>query len=549
MFRNGELQAGMLDGFVAYDPVSGEVQRKVANRIPRVSSFQCNASRATLSYLMTYSTVFTDNKGTAVRKFITRSTCGTGMFPANGMVYSTTNYCGCHTMLRGHMALASELPGEPTPDRKRLQTGMAADFADPTLWPKPDEWPAFMGGSERHCTTKGSLGKNLKLLWQVRVTEGQRFPDSSLVGDWLENDQNPGPALPPIVAEGLVVIATPESHTLHAFEAATGKPTWKFVAGGRVGTPTLYGGLCLFGSHDGWVYALRATDGRLAWRFLAAHNQRKMSAYSQLESPWPVASTVTILDGAAFVAAGRHPQADGGIQVYRLDPVSGNVHWKSVWTGPATDPLGDTGNSVINDVLVSDGKLLYLKALALNPATGQFGERVRRKGSRSDVLIFADKSEVPVARYPASRWGLITASPVGFGGNLNATHWALAGGKAYAHRAGVWNNPLQTKYLSCWADTVFSLDATKEKPVWLNDATRDSNRGKAEVNALVVAGDKVLVAGRDLARGYVEMFDAADGAKMGALDLPLPPVEKGLAVAYGRLYVSLRDGTLVCFGD
>ena len=58
--------------------------------------------------------------------------------------------------------------------------------------------------------------------------------------------------------------------------AATG--WWRVIrvvspvtAGGRIDTPpTIADGLCLFGSHDGWVYCLRAADGRLAWRFRAA---------------------------------------------------------------------------------------------------------------------------------------------------------------------------------------------------------------------------------------------------------------------------------------
>ena len=54
----------------------------------------------------------------------------------------------------------------------------------------------------------------------------------------------------------------------HALDATDGHSLWAFTAGGRVDSPpTMVRGLVLFGSADGWVYALREADGVLAWRF------------------------------------------------------------------------------------------------------------------------------------------------------------------------------------------------------------------------------------------------------------------------------------------
>lgn len=86
-------------------------------------------------------------------------------------------------------------------------------------------------------------------------------------------------------------------------------------------------GLCLFGCHDGWVYALRIPDGSLAWRFLAAPYERKIVAYSQLESSWPVYGVV-IHQGHICASAGLHPEAGGGIYVYGLEPKTGRLLWK-----------------------------------------------------------------------------------------------------------------------------------------------------------------------------------------------------------------------------
>ena len=67
------------------------------------------------------------------------------------------------------------------------------------------------------------------------------------------------------------------------------------IAGGRVDSPpTFHQGRLLFGSHDGWVYCLRAADGALIWRFRALPD-RLMCAYGQVESAWPVCGFAVII--------------------------------------------------------------------------------------------------------------------------------------------------------------------------------------------------------------------------------------------------------------
>ena len=47
-------------------------------------------------------------------------------------------------------------------------------------------------------------------------------------------------------------------------DAAGGKPVWQFTAGGRVDSPpTIHNGCAIFGSADGQVYCVRASDGVL----------------------------------------------------------------------------------------------------------------------------------------------------------------------------------------------------------------------------------------------------------------------------------------------
>ncbi|KPK42504.1 MAG: hypothetical protein AMK72_14280, partial [Planctomycetes bacterium SM23_25] len=113
-----------------------------------------------------------------------------------------------------------------------------------------------------------------------------------------------------------------------ALDAGTGRMRWDFTPDGRVDTPpTLAGGLCLLGTRSGTVYALDAKDGQLAWRLRVAPEDERIVAFGQLESPWPAAGSVLVVGDTAYVAAGRHPCAYGGIRILALDTATGAVKW------------------------------------------------------------------------------------------------------------------------------------------------------------------------------------------------------------------------------
>ena len=59
----------------------------------------------------------------------------------------------------------------------------------------------------------------------------------------------------PVIADGKVFVAAVDTHTVHASDAATGKPVWDCVADGRIDSPpTILANRVLFGSRDGSVY-------------------------------------------------------------------------------------------------------------------------------------------------------------------------------------------------------------------------------------------------------------------------------------------------------
>jgi outer membrane protein assembly factor BamB len=288
-----------------------------------------------------------------------RGSCRLGIMPANGMTYVPTDqcYCSAGVKLLGFNALiGAKDPGPADPPEKRLQKGPAYALSLPlpsnpkSQIPnlKSEEWPAFRHDSLRSGAIDAQLPAGIKSAWNVQL---------------------PGTLTQPVAAGDTVWIASRDTHTLYALDAETGEQRWRFIAGGRIDSPpTIHNGSLLLGSADGWVYCLRASDGQLAWRFRAAPHERLVGSFGQLESTWPVHGSVLMLDGLAYVSAGRSTYLDGGIFLYALDPKTGRVVHQHQELGPYEDHTKGHGHSywsegARNDVLVSDGDYIYIMQL------------------------------------------------------------------------------------------------------------------------------------------------------------------------------------------
>ncbi len=123
----------------------------------------------------------------------------------------------------------------------------------------------------------------------------------------------------------------------------------------------------LFGSNDGWVYCLRASDGELAWKFLAAPRDMKHIAFEQIESVWPVPGNILVENETAYFVAGRNIFLDGGLHLYRLNPLTGEMLSETVMSD--IDPDGKPIQDYIDwlnmpvgrpDILSSNGKRVYM---------------------------------------------------------------------------------------------------------------------------------------------------------------------------------------------
>ncbi|UCF15536.1 MAG: PQQ-binding-like beta-propeller repeat protein, partial [Phycisphaerales bacterium] len=395
--------------FIGKNLLTGKVG--VSFEPPRMTWFhpRCHRSKATDLYVLASRTgiEFADvHKEEVTVHHWTRGACVYGIMPCNGLIYTPPNPCAClhETKTRGFNALAPALnvPVREVPSESRLQRGPAyGDRGDQaSTSPTSHDWPTYRHDAERSGFVPSDVSPSLKQAWQTEV--GGRL--SSLVS-----------------AEGRVFVVSIDAHTVHALHAASGAELWSFTAGARVDSPpTVYRDLVIFGSRDGWVYCLRARDGKLVWRFLAAPAKRLLMSYGQLESVWPVNGSVLVQNDVVHFVAGRSMFLDGGLRFYRLDARNG--HMLSVNVMDDRDPetgkdlqklqagwIGLTMPVALPDILSSDGERIYMRS-----------QQFDLQGKRLQIAPDLDVAH-------QGREGAHLFSPVGFLDDtwMHRTYWML----------------------------------------------------------------------------------------------------------------------------
>ncbi len=336
-----------------YDYRTGEVSRtiEVPNAMSPGHHLRCYRSKATDRFILypKRGAEFLDLHGSDhMRHDWLRGSCRYGILPCNGLLYTPPDQCFCYIGAKmdglvatsGADTTATLDPRSP----KRLVRGPACEKAISESAGSAD-WPGYRADAKRSGSNRqATVSRDLQKKWEVALG---------------------GKLTQPVVAAGRVFVADVDRHTIHTFDAETGNPLWKFIAGGRVdSSPTYYRGMLLFGAGDGNVYCLNASNGDLIWRFTAAPNSRRIIAFGQVESPWPVHGSVLVTNGLAYVAAGRSTLIDGGAHFFALDPRTGEVIHYARAEQPAPDLESDIGDHFAMDgsnidVLTTDGKHIF----------------------------------------------------------------------------------------------------------------------------------------------------------------------------------------------
>ncbi len=480
-----------------------------------------------------------------------RATCSMGPLPCNGMIYCGPYACQCHLPVGLHNFNAYYTDEESLPTKGqivnvkrsvRLEKGPAYGKSGKST---DTPWPTYRQDARRYAGTTAKVPvKGLKPLWKTKFKTRISAP---------------------VIAEGKIFLAETDAHVLCALDAASGKLLWKYIAGGRIDSPpTYHKGLLLFGSRDGWVQCIRASDGALAWRFRDLPD-KMICAFDQIESAWPVHGSVLVKNDTAYFCAGRSSYLDGGLFIYGLDPATGEILYQRQFYGPYADDgfpafvkegnrseteviLGTTA-----DIMTSEGDTLYIRQQAFNldltdavarkHLLASAGMLESKRNHREYKLVQEDfnhrkmwttvKTEYPTGDIIVSDgtdYYSVFGMPVNRGQSFNPRNgYALM---AKTRSGDNWSSKWQVQI-----------------PI----------TGKA----MVLAGNIVFVAGAPLVFDPVDLgatyagrrgailwaVSAVNGSKLAEYKLEVLPDWDGMAAAYGCLFIVNQDGSIECWGN
>jgi len=479
-----------------------------------------------------------------------RGICFLGMMPANGLLYAPPHPCKCYLneKLSGFCALAGK--GRDIGGQKsgRLEKGAAFGAVSGGT---SDGWVTFRGDAARSGCAATEIPSRLAKAWRTELN---------------------GRVTAPVVADGKVFVACVDAHTVHALDEKNGKRMWHHIAGGRVDSPpTYHEGTVLFGSADGWLTCLRASDGEMVWRYRAAPAERLVGIHSRLESAWPVHGSPVVEGDTVYCAAGRSSYLDGGIHVYGLDAATGKVKHHALIEGPDVDATKPDwydeynvafGLGAVSDILQAvDGRICMANREFKSDLTRSDAqpERVRLMGGMLDS-----------SQYRRTFWFYGREMTRDMHTSLNyrpkkALIAKLGRGDMLVHDARAIYGARRfdnTKLLNAHnhfvpgkGDLLFATGKGQEATLW-------ESRIPVRVRTMLVAGDRVAAAGppegevdpkdplgsyENRKGGILWIASAATGEKLNEYKLDAPPVFNGLAAANRRLYWSTTDGTVVSY--
>ena len=507
---------------------------------------RCYSNKATDRYILggRRGTEFIDLKsGDVLWHSWARGTCKYGVMPCNGLLYTPPHPCACYVgvKLSGFHALAPERKtgfAVSKTEEGRIERGPAYDKItnSQSSIDNNSDWPTYRFDAQRSGSSPVTVPAVLRRKWQMKV--GCKLTA-------------------PTVAEDQVFVASVDEHMVCAIDADSGRSMWHFTAGARVDSPpTLYKGRVIFGSRDGYVYSLRASDGKLDWRLRIARDGRRISVCGQLESASPVLGSVLVRDGVVYSTAGRSSYLDGGIDLCRLEPETGRALSRT----PIYSPDPETGKQPAQfapaampgaraDILTGDESCIYLRDMVFDKRGAVLPEGKAHLFTLTDFLddswahrsywIFGKRCSISTGCSGRDR-NLI------FGRLLVFDESMIYG---YGRKQVHWSNQLQDGVYR-----LFAVNRDDGKAMW-------SKSLKIHIRAMVLADKVIFIAGPRIDTSYEQKdlneskpavliaISASDGSELARYQIDSTPVFDGMAAAYGRLYVSMENGNLLCMSE
>ena len=565
---------------------------EIDERFPHVEAYwfhhRCHPGKATRNYIILNrsGTEFIDPRtGEWFLHHWTRGACLYGVMPANGMLYLPQHPCACYIGAKtyGFTVLSPKDETHPTtrmtPEDERLVTGKAMPFTSEAE-AEDNTWPTYRGDLTR-SGRQAKVAPPTHQEWQLELG---------------------GDLTPPVIAGNKVLVSQKDGNCLVAVDAHTGQPAWKFFPGGKVDSPpAIYKGRAYFGSADGFIYCVAIDDGTLLWKYQGAPTSTKHMWFERIESTHPVHGNVLVMNDKVYTVAGRNMFTDGGLRFLILDAETGKKLAETHMDDrmPGTDEPLQMHHEFLNmpmaltDLLSTDGKKIFMryqqfdldgKRIKLDYTRKRYGldksdinnsqlpTRTDQKGE--DAHLFAGTGFLDDSWWHRSYWVFGKHYASGWPGYSAAGASGAPAGRIMSfndERIFTWGR--MRKYFR-WSKTYEYLLHAKNydyEDLWgvcLPILAR----------SMVLSDDRIFVLGPDelvrqetasqlltttdmqqTMREQAEAFEGSRGSRFLVIDntngrilsgapLSSVPVFDGMAAAYGKIYLSMTDGSLRCLG-
>ncbi len=578
------LQRYIDDFTVGRDPVTGKIKRTISAQkaFTTAHHHRCYPNKATDRFIIMGRRgieCIDLQGGPSTRDYWVRGICQFGVLPANGMIYVPPHSCNCfiESKLNGFLALA---PASGTAESWTEGAAEQAFVKGPAYGQEPvapepdpagsvsDSWPTYRHDSARSGCSRTALPATLEQRW--RRTLGRRLTA-------------------PVVAAGRLFVGAAEEGVLRVLAADTGKPVWSFAVSGRIqAPPTIADGMAVLTASDGWVYCLRAADGVLVWKRHPGPRDRRLVAFGQLESVWPVHGGPLVLDGSVYCVAGRSSNLDGGMVACRLNLQTGAI--EATRRFPRSEAAAADGLGILPDVLQFDGGRLHMGPRSFNTDWRPIA------GWPKQPRLYAQTGFLDDQLWHRSCWYFSKPSGKGkvwyHGGRSDPLGRLLVFDDEHVYGFG--RRPeYVVRFAASMEYELYAASKTQRLPAPKKKVKADpfkniyapfryertwSTELPLHVHAMVLTAGKVIVAGTpdpvdekpalgigrgaagDLPEaqrrtaleafqgrqgGVLQVYSKA-GEKLAERTLKAPPRFDGMAAAGGALFLACTDGSLVC---
>ena len=429
------------------------------------------------------------------------------------------------------------------------------------------DWHQFRNDSARSGYTSEVLPQSLVLCWSH---QSQHRP----VPAWpTRNRLRFDRAFQPIVADGILCFGSSADDTVYALDSSTGEIVWEFTTDAPIRfAPVAWKDRLFVVSDDGHLYCLSLGTGELIWKYRGGPRDEMLLGNDRMISRWPARGGPVVVENVVYFGAGIWPSE--GIYLYALDARTGEVLWQNDSSGSiemdqphataraksgisaqgyfaATEDmlLVPTGRAVPAVLRRSDGTLSHFPLQAHQHSGGADVVAIDPYFVNSGcVYAIADGEKVgtvglEVAVTPDYLIHAIEDTISGLDRRQLTVRREITdrkGKKQWITRltSPVWKIPVPFN-----AKPVIPLPEDRRAPANRMDSTGWASPVlEKEAASLIVAGDKVIVGGKDrvsivsISRREIVWRSDVDGTA------------HGLAVADGRLYVSTDQGVIHCFG-